>query len=75
MKILLFVAALFVTAPALSTTHDNETPPPASTSEGTGEATKEAAVGCAAGAAVGSVAPGLGTLIGCGVGALIAWLW
>jgi len=37
----------------------------------------DAAVGCASGAAVGSLtlAPGLGTLIGCGMGALIAWLW
>lgn len=37
----------------------------------------DAAVGCASGAAVGSLtlAPGLGTLLGCGMGALIAWLW
>ena len=37
----------------------------------------DAAVGCASGAAVGSLTltPGLGTLLGCGMGALIAWLW
>lgn len=37
----------------------------------------DAAVGCASGAAVGSLtlAPGLGTVVGCGIGALIAWLW
>jgi len=42
-----------------------------------GEFGNSAAVGCASGAAVGSLTltPGLGTLIGCGVGALIAWLW
>ncbi len=36
-----------------------------------------AAVGCASGAAVGSLTltPGLGTIVGCGIGALIAWLW
>jgi hypothetical protein len=34
---------------------------------------KKTGIGCAAGAVLGSVAPGLGNVVGCVVGGLVAW--